>query len=241
MRKFTLASLLLTTILLTNFSFAQTCDSTCCEQPQNQIQFHLVNDYSVSYLKMLSPSSGLRYKIDLGLNGTTGDEDVTIRHLYSTSQASSEDRTEDNNGSSQYVNLVLNYMMFHRLADEVSCYWGAGPLLSYSRFSTETNSDWHYVNQNQNDVHKGKSEYSNSMLGIGLQLSLGLEVLLTQKLSFLAEFNLNGTYSWNKNSSFSKDETKSPNQYNSESKYESDGASWNYGLNRLKLGIAYRF
>ncbi|OGU84310.1 MAG: hypothetical protein A2499_14910 [Stygiobacter sp. RIFOXYC12_FULL_38_8] len=238
MRKFTLASLLLTTILLTNFSFAQTCDSTCTK---DQIQFHLVNDYSVSYLKMLSPTSGLRYKIDLGLSGSSGDTDATNKQVYGTNQTSTQDRTEDNNSSSQYVNLVFNYMMFYKLADEVSFYWGAGPLLGYSRFSSETNSDWHYVNQNQNDVHKGKSEYSNSTLGIGLQLALGMEVLITQKLSLVAEFNLNGTYSWNNYSSSSKDETKGSNQYNSESKYESDGTSWNYGLNRLKLGIAYRF
>lgn len=241
MRKLTLASLLLTTILFTNFSFAQTCDSTCCEQPKSQIQFHLVNDYSVSYLKMLTPSSGLRFKIDLGLSGSSGDVDATNKHIYSNNQTSSQDRTEDDNTSSQYVNLVFNYMMFHKLADEVSCYWGAGPLLSYSRYSSESNSDWRYVNQNQNDMHKSMSEFTNSTFGVGLQLAIGMEVLITQKLSLLAEFNLNGTYSWNNYSSSSRDEIKGSNLYNSESNNESKGTSWNYGLNRLKLGIAYRF
>lgn len=237
MRKFTLASLLLTIILLTSISFAQT-DSSCTK---SQIQFHLVNDYSVSYLKMLTPTSGLRFKIDLGLSGSSGDVEGTNKHVYGTNLTSSEDRTADNKSSSQYVNLVFNYMMFHKLADEVSFYWGAGPLLSYSRYSSETNSDWRYVSQNQNDIHKGKSEYSDRTLGVGLQMAIGMEVLITQKLSLLAEFNLNGTYSWNNYSSSSRNETKGSNLSNSESKNESDGTSWNYGLNRLKLGIAYRF
>ncbi|MBI3124237.1 MAG: hypothetical protein HYZ10_07520 [Ignavibacteriales bacterium] len=236
MRKFTLASLLLTTILLTNFSFAQTCDSTCTK---DQIQFHLVNDYSVSYLKMLTPTSGLRYKIDLGLSGSTGDEDVANKYIYGTNQTSFQDGNDENNSSSQYVNLVFNYMMFHKLADEVSFYWGAGPLLSYSRSHSESISDRKNINQNQTYFSNSKSERTSSFIGAGLQLALGMEVSITQKLSFLAEFNLNGTYSWNK---YSYSSTSSESQSSSNrNEHTENGNSWSYGLNQLKLGIAYRF
>lgn len=239
MRKFKLASLLLTTILLTNISFAQTCDSTCCEQPKSQIQFHLVNDYSVSYLKMLSASSGLRFKVDLGLSGSAGNRDghnENFNVFNQVKQVSTHNGSEDRNSSSQYVNLVLNYVVYHQFNKELSLFWGAGPLISYSRYNSETTNHYSNVNVDQaNSYDTGYKNYNRS-LGLGLQLSLGLELNLTKSFSILAEYNANGTYAWNKET-YDSENTSSY----SRNKNDYDGTSWNYQLNQLKLGIAYRF
>ncbi len=239
MRKFTLASLLLTTILLTNFSFAQTSDSTCCEQSKNQIQFHLVNDYSVSYLKMLTPASGLRFKIDLGLRGSSGDRDVHNENHYlnnQTKQVSTHDGAEENNSSSQYVNLVLNYATYYQLNDELNLFFGAGPLISYSRYNSEATNLYSNVYPDQADSYRNNYKNYNRSFGLGLQLSLGLELNLTKSFSILAEYNLNGTYTWNKET-YNFENTSSTNG----NKNDYEGTSWSYGLNQLKLGIAYRF
>lgn len=236
MRKLTLASLLLTTILLTNFSFAQT-DSVCTK---DQIQFHLVNDYSVSYLKMLTPTSGLRFKIDLGLSGNGGDKDITDKHFFTSSQPEqifTQNRAEEASSNYQYINLVMNYIMVNKLAKEVAFYFGAGPLVSFSRTSSESNSNTTNVNQNMTTFYISKSEYLDRSFGLGVQVGLGIEVMFTQKFSFLAEFNLNGTYSWNKYWNHYEYQSSTVNKEES----TSDGTSWNYGLNQLKLGIAYRF
>lgn len=169
MRNFKLASLILLIIFLTNISFAQECDSTCCEKKQSQIQFHLVNDYSVSYLKMLTPSSGLRLKIDLGLSGSSGDRDVHNESHYlnnQTKQVSTHDGTEENNSSSQYVNLVLNYAAYYQLNDEVNLFFGAGPLISYSRFNSEAINQYSNVYPDQTDSYGNNHKNYNRSFGL---------------------------------------------------------------------------
>jgi len=49
---------------------------------------------------------------------------------------------------------------------------------------------------------------------------------------------LNGTYSWDSGSYISEYYYNSSRNFH-ETNYS--GNSWNYGLNQLKLGIAYRF
>ncbi|KAF0141680.1 MAG: hypothetical protein FD122_1235 [Stygiobacter sp.] len=232
MRKFTLASLLLTTILLTNFSFAQT-DSTCTK---DKIQFHLVNDYSVSYLKMLSPTSGLRFKIDLGLNGTSSKQENDFRSVYNSSQETISHSNDEPERNSQYANVVFGYTLVSKPIDKVSIYFVAGPLISYSRNSTKSNADRTYFETTEFENYK--NEDVNETIGIGLQLALGVDLEITNKLSLLAEFDLNGTYGWNSGSYMSEYYYDSRRNFH-ETTYS--GTSWNYGLNRLKLGIAYRF
>jgi hypothetical protein len=189
---------------------------------------------------MLSPASGLRFKIDLGLSGSSGDEDVENKNFYFSNQqpqSNIQNRTEESSSNYQYVNFVANYMMQTKFAEEVNCYMGIGPLLSFSRSSSESNTTYASVNQNQSSFYVSKSEYLNRTFGLGLQAVFGVEVMFTQKLSLLAEFNLNGTYSWNKyTSTYQYENSASHNEENT-----TDGNSWNYGLNRLKIGIAYRF
>lgn len=237
MRNFKLVSSLLTIIFLTNISFAQECDSTCFTEKQNQIQFHLVNDYSVSYLKMLTPNSGLRFKIDLGLSGSNEINEINSRQSMATNLNVWEPtRTTkvDDTYSSQYVNLVVNYVRNFKVEKDINAFVGIGPLISYSRNSNESIRETRQTPID--DLEKVKFVNKNKWLGVGLQLALGVNVSITERLSLLAEFNLNGTYGW--------ETINSSNEYKSSfssSVQTSDGTSWNYGLNQLKLGIAYRF
>jgi hypothetical protein len=221
---------LLVIILLTNISFAQ-ADSTYVK---NQIQFHLVNDYSVSYLKMFAPTSGLRLKVDLGLSGSKQNSDDKNEFTEPETETL-VDRNSERDFNSQYVNLVLNYLRFVSPTDDIKIYYGAGPLLSFSRDENNYHSD--ILPTASYSSNQSSSEIVTRSFGIGLQLVAGIECPITTKLSLLAEFNLNGTYSWNYWSSMSEDKSATTSvQSNVE-----EGTSWNYGLNQLKLGIAYRF
>ncbi|KAF0149724.1 MAG: hypothetical protein FD143_2705 [Ignavibacteria bacterium] len=237
MRNFKLVSLILSFIFLTNISFAQTCELKCCGDTKDQIQIHLVNDYSLSYLKMLSPSSGLRFKIDLGLSGSREDKDVRSRQSMATNLNVWEPtRTAkvDDAYNSQYVNLVVNYLKAFKVEKELIVFGGIGPLISFSRNSYESISE--SQQPPASEVQKVKHKNNNKWFGVGLQLAVGVNVSITEKLSLLAEFNLNGTYGW--------ETISSSNEYQSSfssSEQTSDGTSWNYGLNQLKLGIAYSF
>lgn len=224
-------SLIVLAILFSSISlFAQT-DSVKCN---SQIQFHLINGYSLSYLNMLSPSTGLRFKADLGLSGSFEDSENNESY-YGNSLNTVHKYKLDNNSNSQYLNLVVNYCWLSNITKEVRLYLGIGPLISFSRESNERNSET--ITTSPNGASKSMNESTKSFIGLGIQGVLGIECAVTEKISLLAEFNLNGTYSWNHWNN--KGEYQSEELTGIES--TSDSNSWNYGLNNLKIGIAYNF
>jgi hypothetical protein len=235
MRKFKLASLLLITILLTNLSFAQT-DSSCTK---DQIQFHFLNTYSVSYLNMLTQDSGLRFKLSLWLNGSNGNKESSGENYYSSNnvkQVTKSNGSNDENSSSQYFDFNFSYMMYHRLNSHLDLFLGGGPLISYSRYNSESTYKQSYVNTAQTTDYNNSYMNFNRSISVGFQLTAGIELQLTHALTLLAEYNLAGTYSWNKDS-YESSSVRDQNGH----KTSSEGTSWNYNLSNVKLGIAYRF
>jgi len=235
MRKFKLASLIFLFILLTNISFAQECDSTCCSQPNNQLQFQFVGGFSLSYVKMLSHETGLRFKIGFWLNGSGGNKTNKNENFYGN-QVSTNNHKSDDYSSFQNVDLAFNYLQYFQLNQKIRLYLGAGPYFNYYRRSSESNYDSHNIQPNNVSTYKNNYENYGRTLSIGLQFVAGIDLELTNSLALLAEYSLEGTHSWFKenydSNSFSE---KTRNMRNS------DGTSWNYNLTNIKLGIAYRF
>lgn len=224
------SSLIILTILFSACSlFAQT-DSVSYK---DQLQFHLINGYSLSYLNLFCPSSGLRFKIDLGLSGSSGKKDRS-QNRYNIINESQKFK-EDQANNAQYFNLAANYMWRFNIVREINLYLGIGPLIGYSRNHTENNSET--MPSAQNSYSKSFYETTSSSFSLGIQGVLGVECNITEKISLLAEFNLNGTYSWDHSKYIYE------TQYTNLNRTENieDGNSWNYGLNNLKVGIAYHF
>ena len=227
--------LLLVAILISNFSLFAQNDSLSYK---NQLQFHLIDGYSLSYLNLFSPSSGIRFKIDLNFRGSSGSSDVTQNYFYNNSNNQSKDQQkikENWSSSSQYFNLAVNYIWISNISKEINLYLGIGPLISYSR--NYSNDDDKTTLTTPNSNSESIYESTSSSFGLGVQGVIGVECNITEKISLLAEFNLNGTYSWNHwLYDYENQSTGSNRTENTE-----DGSSWNYELNNLKVGIAYRF
>lgn len=229
------SSLIVLAVFFSSISlFAQT-DSV---KYNSQIQFHLINGYSLSYLNLLSSSTGLRFKVDLGLNGSSGNSERSQIYYNNGSNNSAVDVQkfkEDKSSSSQYLNLAVNYFWLSNITKEIRLYLGVGPLISFSRYNSENNQERNATSNYP--ASRSVYETTSSSFGLGIQGVIGIECAVTEKISLLAEFNLSGTYSWDywKN--------KSENQGTLSGRTEStiNGNSWNYGLNNLKIGIAYNF
>ncbi len=222
-------------ILFSSISlFAQTDSAKC----NSQIQFHLVNGYSLSYLNLLSASSGIRFKIDVGLSGSSGNSERIQSYYNNGSNISASEVQkfkEDRASSSQYLNLAINYFWLSNITKKIRLYFGIGPLINFSRYISENNQERNATSYYPAD--ESIYETTSSSLGLGVQGMIGLECTVTEKISLLAEFDLNGTYSWDHWKNMS--ESKPIGQSRTES--TNDGNSWNYGLNNLKIGIAYNF
>ena len=227
--------LLLITIFTTNISLLAQNDSVSYK---NQLQFNLINGYSLSYLNLFCPSTGLRYKIDFDMHGSFQNWD----HSQSSSTNNlnnpvNQQQTfkEDQENVTQNFNLAVNYVWISNIAREVNLYLGVGPLITFYRNHNESNSE--EIPSAQNNYNKSFYETTSTSFGLGLQGVIGVECNLTEKISLLAEFNLNGTYSWD----HWKFEDESETTSLSRAENTEDGHSWNYELNNIRIGVAYRF
>jgi len=222
-------------LLTTNISLLAQNDSVSYK---SQLQFNLINGYSLSYLNLFCPSSGIRFKIDLGAHGSfqnldrsQSSSDNSLNNPFNQQQKFNEEQEN----VTQNFNIVVNYLWISNITKEVNLYLGIGPLISYYRNHSENNSK--DVPTTQSDYNKSFYEITSSSFGLGLQGVIGVECNLTEKISLLGEFNLNGSYSWDHWKFSDENETTSL----SRAENTEDGHSWNYELNNIKIGIAYRF
>jgi hypothetical protein len=228
-----LLSLFALTFLL-NYSLTAQSDSV---RYTKQFQFHFVNGYSVSYLTTLPSTNLLRFKIDLGLGGssrTLDEEEKYYNSLSSTDYYAISKKKADNSSNQQYINIVVNYMWRPLITKGVNLYLGVGPLFSFSKYYNNNIVENISPSTNPSDISSNVSK--TTFYGIGIQGVIGIDCSITEKLSLLGEFNLDGTYGWE----FS--ETKWEDQIIPNKRVSNgNGNSWNYGLNSLKVGIAFHF
>ena len=225
-------------ILAVFFSSVLTYAQSDSSKSNSQFQFHLVNGFSLSYLRVTEASSGLRFKIDVGLLGTLGDGEY-IQH-YSTQNSNGvpaevQNSNNDESSNSQSLKINVNYLWFSNIAEGIRVYFGAGPAVNYNRLTSEINRDIHGTAFYP--ASKSLNKQTSSSFELGLMGAIGIECSISEKLSLLAEYNLEGTYIWGKS------ESRSENQLPSKSITESteNNNSWNYRLSNLKIGIAYKF
>ena len=205
---------------------------------KSQLQFHLVNGYSLSYLNSLSNSSALRYKLDFNLSVGKENSDGSGSYNYDNNNASSSSSTSNSKNNSQFIDFAVQYLWYPLNESIVRIFLGTGPFISFNRrFSGGSRETDQYGNRSSYS-----SEMLNYSLGIGIGGVAGVECFVTKQISLIGEYSFAGSYMWTKNNNSSQNIT----YYNSQSSTsrqttDNSGTGWNLGLGNLKLGIAFRF
>lgn len=220
--------------LLTTSFFAQP-DSVGYK---SQLQFHLVNGYSLSYINSLSNSSALRYKLDFNLSVGKGNSDGSNSSFSGNSNyLNSTSGTGENN--SQMLSFAAQYLWYPLNESLVRMFLGAGPFISLNRIFWSESGD-----QTQNDGSKyyHSNESLQYSLGLGIGGVAGVECFVTKQLSIIGEYGISGSYIWTKQK---MSNTQGSTHYApgsiSGNTYESNSNGWNVGLGTLRLGVAFRF
>lgn len=203
---------------------------------KSQLQFHLVNGYSLSYLNSLSNSSALRYKLDFNLSVGKENSDGSVSSS-SSNFYSSNSTSGSNESNSQMVNFAVQYLWYPLDESLVRVFLGVGPVISLNRSFGHRSED-----QTLNDGSKyyNSTETLQYSLGIGLGGVAAVECFVTRRISLIGEYGILGNYSWGKQK-YSNKYNPSANQPVSEYTNESNSHGWNIGSGNLRLGIAFRF
>lgn len=202
---------------------------------KSQVQFHLVNGYSLSYLNSLSNSSALRYKLDFNFSvGKSNSDGTNSSSSGNSSYSSSTSGTDENNY--QGLSFAAQYLWYPMNEPFVRIFLGAGPFISFNRNFGSRSSD---NTQNDGSKQHHSDESLQYSLGIGVGGAAGVECFITKQLSLIGEYGISGSYSWTKGK-FSANQsynTSPPSSYSN----ESNSNGWSLGLGNLRLGVAFRF
>lgn len=228
----TLVSALL--FVLTSSLFAQT-DSIGYK---SQVQFHLVNGYSLSYLNSLSNSSAFRYKLDFGLSVGKDNSNGSYSNIYGSS-SSSNSTSGNSETNSQMLNFTVQYLWYPLNESLVRVFLATGPFISLNRnFSSGSNDQ----TQNDGSIYYYSNESLQYSLGIGVGGTAGVECFITKQLSLIGEYGISGSYGWGKQKySYKSSSTYNSSTTTSGNSNESNTNGWSLGLGNLRLGIAFRF
>ncbi len=213
--------------------FAQT-DSLNCK---SQVQFHLVNGYSVSYLNFYSEQSALRLKLDLGFsfNDDSGDQKNSPGL---DSRIPDNTVTRKNKNNSQFIMIQAEYLNYPYKISGLRLFWGGGPFLSYDRSFYQTTTE-QYEDQGLN-VYRSNQLFEDEdySFSAGIVSAVGVELSITQNISLIGEYNFYIKYKWFKKKYESILIGTQPisSYFN-----ETSTAGWNLSLSNIKLGISYRF
>ncbi|MCL4549323.1 MAG: hypothetical protein M1495_12225 [Bacteroidetes bacterium] len=228
--------------LLTTSLFAQS-DSVSYK---SQIQFNLVNGYSLSYLNSLTNTSAIRYRINLNLSvghsngdGSRSDFSNYDSDTYSNhnSYTYSNSREQDNN--SQSLSFSVGYITYPVEESIFRMFLGAGPYCvlerNYQKVSFFEKQSTGYNNTNSNET----LTYS---LGLGVNGVMGFECFIAKQISLIGEYGVYAKYYWgrDKSASSSNSQNNSSTSDNGNSS-ENNSHGWNAGFSSLMLGVAFRF
>ncbi|MEW5843255.1 MAG: hypothetical protein AB1775_08330 [Bacteroidota bacterium] len=228
--------------LLTASLFAQT-DSV---NYKSQVQFNLINGYSLSYLNSLTNVSAVRYRVNLNLSvgqengdGSRSDFSNYNSGAYSNYNSSTNSNSQKQDYNSQSLSFAVSYITYPVDKQIFRMYIGAGPYLvlerNYRKSRTDDNSSSGYNNTNTNE----SLTYS---LGLGANGVIGFECFITKQISLIGEYGVFAKYYWGKNkySSSSNSQNNNSTSDNGNSS-ENNSHGWNAGFSSLMLGIAFRF
>lgn len=233
MRHLKSSLILVTTLFLSMSLFAQT-DSVKCN---SQIQFHLINGYSLSYLNSISDQSAFRFKLDLGFSINDGSRDENIGPDLSSRILGSTNLIERKNNS-QLITVVAQYLNFPYKISGFRLFWGVGPFVSFNRNFYQATTEFQPPQGSSQIKTNQFSENENYNFGIGINSVIGIECFVTNKISLIGEYGLSISYEWIKESySNVYSENKSISSYSR----DTSGTNWGISLSNIKLGFAYHF
>lgn len=200
-------------------------------QIEDDIGLKPFNGMSVSLKRHFTSRSAVRLGATLTLEFDNSDEDYTAIQADTVSFSSSREFDT----SAQGVRINLLYLRYPTPGKNVNLFWGAGPVVRYSR-SEQNRKDTASSSGNERvDV----ATYDADLWGVGGMGTLGIEWFATKDVSFHAEYFVTLQYvSQDANlSSESWPGNQPPRKTTSSS--SSDG--WDFDGVNVTLGISIYF
>lgn len=224
----------------TDYLFAQETEKPAGENQHltsNYFDFYFINGYAVAYRFSANENSALRLQLDFSRSFSDANTEGTNTYTQNSSPATSQSTTGDSKSSSINLSLFFQYTYNIYKSDKGHAYVGAGPFLSYSKFTNESNSS--YGNTNTQPVSNTQSNYHlNRSIGLGIGLLIGIEGYLTKNINVFAETHITGGKSWSKNEYNSTSNYIYTNSQSvTRSEYNLNDNAWYYNLTSIRIGI----
>ena len=201
------------------------------------VQFQIADDFNLSpfnnkviSLKYhLSEKSAIRVGLNLDLDSDSREGERTL-----TSQDSLvHDSTYEWESSSQTIQLNLIYMHYPNPEGRVKLFYGAGPLVLFTRATSERED--HDFNSSG---YRSKESRWERLWGVGLIGIFGAEWFATDAISFHAEYRARVKYSRGKNET---DKTRYYETGADTSSIESETDYWRFDASLVTFGISLYF
>jgi hypothetical protein len=195
-------------------------------QIAENISLEPFNGMIFSVKRHFSDRSALRlgFRFDIDWNDAEGSG------TRETSTGSNEKREESEDSDYEKITIDLSYLRYVRPGSYVNFFWGAGPLVSFSRSSRTDVDSWPSESREQN-------RYSRSW-SVGALGLIGVEWFLQEHFSFHAEYRASFSYSEGYTETNSST-TFSSGTYVQQDLYES--SSWNFESVNVILGLSVYF
>lgn len=195
---------------------------------------YFINGYAVSYDLYKEGKSAVRVHLDFssGLSDVNSDQEQSSTSSYGfTSKQTSSTKNKNSNlsitSSSYYIYSFYN-------SDFGEAYFGAGPLLGYSKnsyTSSSSSTDTLYYSNSYDAMYKNYY--------IGATLLIGIRGYITKHVSLFAESHINGGRKWTKNESTNN--SNGPRNYFSVQTSNSSGSGWFYDSQFIRVGMSVSF
>jgi hypothetical protein len=158
---------------------------------KNKISFK-VNSVSLSYFRILSENSNIRYNIAFNgsISSYTGNSSSTNR-LNNQTQTNTSDKINDDNYQS--LILTVQYLRYFLKSDNIKPYLAIGPSLSVNR-SIRDNISKDYGQDKLNPRYQSNSKTMNK--SIGAISTIGFEIDLSRRLGIYGSYDISYYYSW---------------------------------------------
>jgi hypothetical protein len=233
-------------ITLSTISYAQT-DSV---NYKSQIQFNLINGYSLSYLNSLTNASAIRYRVNLNLSVGHSNEDGSYSDFsnfnsdtYSNHNSQTRLNSNEQDNNSQSLSFSVGYFSYPIRESIFRMFLGAGPYCVFERnYQKNLSGDNTDNSYNTYANTKNANETWTYSLGLGINGVLGFECFITKQISLIGEYGVYAKYYWGKEKYSTSSNSQNTDSISSNgSSSENNSYGWNVGLSSLMLGIAFRF
>jgi len=202
---------------------------------KNGIQFYIVNGVSVSYKKIISKKSALRFHLDL--SGSFSDIDYESNNNHESEVDTTFEHSErDDKTNYHYIDLTFEFLNTLMQKKFIRLYYGGGPYIGYSRSKSVEHGTYE---DDYEDYGYYDSEYTRIDFSFGVTGTIGLECPVANRVSIFAENQLLVYHKWEKYNSkykrvyFVDDYSISNREYNTN--------SWILRFYSVTIGVSVYF